>query len=113
VEGARARRIAAVYYSKALVAINEDLRDADTVSADSTLLSVLALAYHQPRSQPESPILHSTYPKQGPLDSLRLLNILRGPIGTVSVHAEALGRLVASRGGLHDLTLPGLASIMS
>jgi hypothetical protein len=112
-DGARARRIAAVYYSKALVAINEDLRDADTVCSDSTLLSVLALAYYQPRNYSERSVTHPARPKQGPMDSLRLLNIHRGPIGKVSVHAEALGRLVAMRGGLHDLTLPGLGSMMS
>jgi hypothetical protein len=112
-KGARARRIAAAYYSKALVAINEDLRDADTMCADSTLLSVLALAYYQPRNYSERSGAPPARPKQGPMDSLRLLNIHRGPIGKVSIHAKALSRLVALRGGLHDMNLPGLESMMS
>ena len=110
----RTRRRAAVYYSKAIQAVKQNMSKAEDACADDNLLAVLALAQHQPVEAFDISVPTSEYwPKQGPLDSLRLLNIYGGPVHDVPVHAEAFSRLIMLRGGLEEIRLPGLRAMIS
>lgn len=102
-------------HAETVTYVNQALSDHKIACSDSTILAVFALAYHSITIE-EKPPKGSTAifraPEQGPLKSLRLLNLYGGPIETVSMHREGLLKLIQLRGGIEKITLPGLAGLL-
>ena len=87
----------------------------ENACSEGTVLAVLALALHSPKVRMTESWFDvaGRRPKQGPLEYVRLINLYGGAIDTVTMHIEALSRLITFRGGLHALTMPGIAHISS
>ncbi|KIW34726.1 uncharacterized protein PV07_01484 [Cladophialophora immunda] len=99
-------------YSETITYVNTALSNYSTACNDSTLLAVFTLAYHSmtldSRPQPNRP----RSPAQGPLNSLRLLNLYGGPLEAASMHREGLLKMIELRGGIEKFTLPGLGGLL-
>lgn len=108
------KRLAQLYHSKTVSKINKNLQILDAACSDSNILAIFSLAYHQFIAEhPTEPTSDEKHPTQGPLTSLRLLNLYGGKIEPVAVHLEGFTRIVALRGGLEAVTLPGLSQAAS
>ncbi|EXJ62208.1 hypothetical protein A1O7_02641 [Cladophialophora yegresii CBS 114405] len=94
--------------------VNKALSDPSTACSDLTILTVFNLAYHYLAMSPEARPVYATRrrPEQGPLRSLRLLNLYGGPIEAASMHREGLFKMIELRGGLEKITIPGLAGLL-
>jgi hypothetical protein len=92
--------------------VNKALSSAATACTDTTLLTVFSLAYHGSTSSAVKARKPARAPQQGPLKSLRLLHLYGGPIEAVSMHREALLKMIEMRGGLRKMTLPGFAGLL-
>ncbi|KIY02124.1 uncharacterized protein Z520_02262 [Fonsecaea multimorphosa CBS 102226] len=110
--GRKAERQLIHAYSETITYVNRALTNHSTACSDSTLLAVFTLAYHSmtldSRPQPNRP----RGPTQGPLNSLRLLNLYGGPLEAASMHREGLLKIIELRGGIEKYTLPGLGGLL-
>jgi hypothetical protein len=98
--------------AEAIQIVNHRLRDHDTAIDDDTILAVLALSFHDPKLDEQKAPLGSIQfqkPSQGPLKSLRMLQLYGGPIKHASMHLRGLVKMIELRGGLSSLHMPGLA----
>lgn len=89
--------------------MHQKFQDNTTSCADENILSVYALAYHgvtRPQTSTE-------VPNQGPLKTLQLLHVYGGRLETVDVHLRGLAKMLALRGGVGKIGLPGLAQAIS
>jgi hypothetical protein len=100
--------------SKTIAIINANLDDDHRATSDSTILAVLALAYHDLRISERRVMVDKTNPGPavGPLRTLRMLNLF-GRIEHDPIHYEGLTKMIGLRGGLDQLTLPCLAASIS
>ena len=89
--------------------INQKIQQTSTACDDDNIIAVLALAFHGSVRIDDS----SNSPSQGPLKALQVLDIYGGALDTVPVHEEGLARMLAIRGGLANLAMPGLATQIS
>lgn len=108
-----ARRISMEYYSRLLQAINSVMSDVMTACSDSTLFTVLALSTHDPTNTWSGMTIPRHRPNQGPLKMLKQLHVHGGPIDTYTVHFDAFLRLLAMRGGISRISLPGFSWLLS
>ena len=103
-------------YSEIVKSVNNRLCFQDTACDDINIMAVLTLAFHSmtPDGKVEKPsAMEFPTPSQGPLKSLRHIQLYGGPICHAPVHREALVKMVETRGGLHHLAWPGLAQNVS
>ncbi|RVX74522.1 hypothetical protein B0A52_01648 [Exophiala mesophila] len=110
----------AVCQSESVQAINSRLSDPKpgVACGDLNIQSVFNLAFNSLRSQDSGSDSSSsqsqfTRPAQGPLGSLKMIDLYGGRIETMPVHCHGLNRMISVRGGLHKLELPGLGSQIS
>ncbi|OAP56105.1 hypothetical protein AYL99_09284 [Fonsecaea erecta] len=101
-------------YAETITYVNTALSDHATACSDSTLLAVFTLAYHSMTldSRPQPSHRSPRAPTQGPLASLRLLNLYGGPLGAASIHRDGLLKMIELRGGIEKFTLPGLGGLL-
>jgi hypothetical protein len=101
-------------HAETVTHVNKALSNPSTACSDLTILTVFNLAYHYLAVDAEARPAYTTRraPQQGPLRSLRLLNLYGGPIEAASMHREGLLRMIELRGGLETVTLPGLAGLL-
>ena len=109
----RRRRLATRYYLDAVTKININMQKVETACSSSNMLAVFLLAHHQLIDEAQPSAENRTRPRQGPLKSLRLLNLYGGPIESDPIHMRGLEQLIELNGGLRSLTLPGLLPQMS
>lgn len=111
---ARLKHVALTFHANAVNIIKDNMSQPSTACSDENILAVFALAQHQMignnHQLEHKPLQHG--PKQGPLRSLRLLDLYGGPIRSASMHQEGLARMLAVRGGIQELELPGLKQQM-
>jgi hypothetical protein len=90
--------------------INKAIQDPARAVSDAVILSVLCMA----TNRPDESVWHENVrsPFQPPLRSLQWLDIY-GSLSPNLVHVNGLRQLVALRGGLESIDLPGLASMIS
>lgn len=103
-------------YSEIVKSVNDRLCSPDTACDDINIMAVLALAFHSmtPDGKAEKwSAKEVPTPTQGPLKSLRHIQLYGGPICHAPVHREALVKMVETRGGLYSLAWPGLAQNVS
>ncbi|EED19460.1 conserved hypothetical protein [Talaromyces stipitatus ATCC 10500] len=94
--------------SDSISKINSAIQDPSKATSDAIILSVLCLANnHSPLEQHPKP-----YPFDPPLRKLQWLDAY-GYLSPNSVHQAGLAILIALRGGLDKLELPGLAAVIS
>lgn len=95
--------------TEAVHAINDKLLQQSTATDDESLRIVFSLTWHgQVKQEPHHPT-----PRQVPLGDLQALRLFMGTIACDPVHARGLDRMLALRGGLHTVKLPGLAFLIS
>ncbi|KIW70546.1 hypothetical protein, variant [Phialophora macrospora] len=101
-------------HAETVTHVNRALSNPSTACNDVTILTVFTLAYHYLTMDAEVRPAYVTRraPQQGPLRSLRLLNLYGGPIEAVSMHREGLFKMIELRGGLDKIILPGLAGLL-
>jgi hypothetical protein len=97
-------------YHKAVQHANVCLADKQSQCSDFTILLVMFLAHHG-KAHPRDDLAQKA--TQGPLKSLQLLDLYGGLIDPEPTHEKGLRRMIELRGGLHTLTLPGLARMLS
>lgn len=103
----RLRGLVSELHSQVVRTINSSMLDEKAACSDDTILAVCNLACHNFISS--SVVLDTrARPEQGPLESLRLLDLYGGPIESVEVHLDGMLKMVELRGGLKALGLPGL-----
>lgn len=109
----------AICQSESVQSINSRLSDPDpnVACGDLNIQSVFNLAFNYLGEQDSSSNYSSQSqfdrPAQGPLGSLRMIDLYGGRIETMPVHCHGLNRMISVRGGLHKLELPGLGSQIS
>ena len=92
-------------YTETIRGVHHKFADTSMSCEDENILAVYALSYHgELRLHP--PV---TAPSQGPLTTLQLLHLYGGRLHTVNVHLQGLAKMLALRGGLSKIKLPGLA----
>jgi len=85
------------------------LHDRARASSDGAIFAVLTLAYN---AQLQSGPLNTDPHPRRPLQDLQWLAVYSSlPINLL--HVQGLGTIIDMRGGLHQLTLPGLAPLLS
>ena len=89
--------------------INDKIRNTSTACDDDNIIAVLALAFHGSVRIDDSP----SSPSQGPLKALQVLDIYGGALDTVPMHEDGLAKMLAIRGSLANLAMPGLAPQIS
>lgn len=94
---------------EAVKGINQSIQRDPIACSDDTMLAVLALAV----SGPAANIEPRRSPSQGPLKALQALDVYGGALETVAPHAAGVMKMVAMRGGLKNLKLPGLPQQLS
>jgi hypothetical protein len=94
---------------EAVKGINQSIQCDPTACNDENMLAVLALAV----SGPAANIEPRRSPSQGPLKALQALDVYGGALETVALHAAGVMKMVAIRGGLKNLKLPGLPQQLS
>lgn len=113
VSSAKIRHVALTFHSKAVKIIKDNMSEPSAACSDENILAVFALAQNQLNTTPtprRKTLGHA--PKQGPLRSLRLLDLYGGPIRAAKMHQEGLSRMVELRGGVQNLALAGLKQQM-
>lgn len=95
--------------TEAVHAINDKLSQHSTAVDDESLRIVFSLTWHGPVKQ--EPVRRT--PRQVPLADLQSLRLFLGVIACDPVHARGLDRMLALRGGLHTVEMPGLAHLIS
>lgn len=103
-------------YSEIVKSVNNRLCYQDTACDDINIMAVLTLAFHSmtpDREAEKSSAKEVPTPSQGPLKSLRHIQLYGGPICHAPLHREALVKMVETRGGLENLVWPGLAQNVS
>jgi hypothetical protein len=111
-EDQRRRQAVISVHSKAVRTVNENLRLKDKATSDTTILAVLALSYADMSGKGVISTVE-TIPgiTQGPLKMLRRLDIGPPPKNVV-VHFDGLCQMIELRGGIHEVSLPGLAQLI-
>lgn len=90
--------------------LNQAIQDPTRATSDAVIMSVLCLAANKSN---ESVWYNETEsPFQVPLRSLQWLDVY-GSLSSHPLHARGLAQLVAMRGGLQNIKLPGLAATIS
>lgn len=95
--------------TEAVHAINKRLSEQATGIDDESLRIVFSLTWHGPAKQ--QPALQT--PRQAPMSDLQSLRLFLGIIACDMVHFRGLERMVAVRGGLDTIKMPGLAHLIS
>jgi len=95
--------------TEALHAINDKLTQSATACDDESLRIVFSLTWHGAVKQD---MLHFV-PRQAPMGHLQSLRFFMGIINCDPVHAQGLDNMIALRGGLDKLEMPGLAFLIS
>jgi hypothetical protein len=96
-------------HSEVLHGIHMRFDDPQESCSDINIFSVQILAFHgNMRTDAAGPM-----PSQGPLGSLKGLNIYAARLDSVAIHFEGLRRMIEMRGGLANISLPGLASTIT
>jgi len=90
--------------------LNEVTSDPSRAVTDAVILSVLCMAANSHQGVALTPPAQS--PFYPPLRSLQWLDVY-GALSANPVHVQGLARLIELRGGLGNVTLPGLAAIIS
>jgi hypothetical protein len=101
----------AVCEANVISRMNGILQDPLQAASDAVILTVLCLAtnlYNGPSTDEET----SSSPFYAPLRSLQWLDIY-GRLSPHPVHQAGLLQLIALRGGLEKIELPGLAAVIS
>ena len=96
-------------HSEVLHGIHRRFDDPLESCSDINIFSVQILAFHSAMRTDVA----GSMPSQGPLDSLRGLNIYAARLDSVAIHFEGLRRMIEIRGGLANILLPGLASTIT
>ena len=94
---------------EAVKGINQSIQCDPAACNDDNMLAVLALAV----SGPAANIEPRKSPSQGPLKALQALDVYGGALETVALHAAGVMKMVAMRGGMKNLKLPGLPQQLS
>jgi hypothetical protein len=90
--------------------LNIAIQDPVEACKDINIFAVAALAKNETAQRVEEIPLET--PKQGPLKSLQLLNVLA--LSKVDpIHYEGLSNLIELKGGLEKIEIPGLAALIS
>lgn len=109
----RAQRQIVQCHSETVSYVNTQLADPATACNDDNIHAVLALANHYLPEDTSPARVGVQGPAQGPLNSLRLLNLYGGPIQPVSMHWQGLLHMIKLRGGIEKIKLSGLAGQIS
>lgn len=113
VSSAKIRHVALTFHQKAVKIIKDNMSQPSTACNDENILAVFALSQHQISTNHAAAYkTPRNAPKQGPLRSLRLLDLYGGPIRAAKMHQEGLSRMVELRGGVQNLELAGLKEQM-
>lgn len=95
--------------TEAVHAINHKLAQAATAIDDDSIRIVFSLMWHgaiQDGPPPRSP-------RQAPMADLQALRLFMGAISPDPIHAQGLDNMLAMRGGLKSVEMPGLAFLVS
>ncbi|KAJ9663807.1 hypothetical protein H2198_000567 [Neophaeococcomyces mojaviensis] len=95
--------------TEALHAINDKLTQSATACDDESLRIVFSLTWHGAIKQN----MPQFVPRQAPMGNLQSLRLFMGVISCDPVHAQGLDNMIALRGGLDNLEMPGLAFLIS
>ncbi|ETI28584.1 hypothetical protein G647_01034 [Cladophialophora carrionii CBS 160.54] len=98
-------------YAEVVREVNRRFNDPAERCSDETIFAVQALAFHGDATTDEADTPRS--PSQGPMNSMQGLDIYAGRLNPVSMHVNGLARMLALRGGIADIELPGLAAMLS
>jgi hypothetical protein len=90
--------------------INRAIQDPSQATSDAVILSVVCLANNRYEERTSQYTDHS--PFHAPLRSLQWIDIY-GSLFPNPVHEAGLVQLIALRGGLEEIQLPGLAAVIS
>lgn len=85
------------------------MKDPIEACKDVNIFAIVVLAKTEMSHRVEIPL---KTPKQGPLRSLQLLNVLA--LSEIDpIHFEGLSKLIELKGGLEKIKIPGLAALIS
>ena len=95
--------------TEAVHAINDKLQNSATACDDESIRIVFSLTWHGAIKDDAAP----KSPRQAPMADLQALRLFMGIIGCDPIHARGLDKMLALRGGLDDITMPGLSFLVS
>lgn len=105
-----AQNMLKILEANAISNVNNAIQDPDRATSDATILSVVCLANNK---LDDSIWQRSVFsPFQAPLRRLQWLDIY-GRLLPNPVHQAGLAQIIAVKGGLKKIQLPGLASVIS
>ena len=89
--------------------VNNAVQDPARAASDAVLLSVLCMAHNTAYNTQRQ---HPSTPFTAPLQHLQWLDVF-GSLPPNLVHVQGLIQMVLLRGGVQNIELPGLPSILS
>lgn len=95
--------------TEAVHAINDKLTQPSTAIDDESIRIVFSLMWHGAISDGPPP----RSPRQAPMADLQALRLFMGVIAPDPIHAQGLDNMLALRGGLDKVQMPGLAFLVS
>lgn len=95
--------------TEAVHAINHKLTQEVTAIDDESIRIVFSLMWHGAISDGPPP----RSPRQAPMADLQALRLFMGVIAPDPIHAQGLDNMLALRGGLDKIQMPGLAFLVS
>lgn len=95
--------------TEAVHAINEKLLQSLTACDDESIRIVFSLTWHGAIKEEPPPMS----PTQAPMADLQSLRLFLGMIACDPIHARGLDNMLALRGGLDNVEMPGLAFLVS
>lgn len=95
-------------HSKAIKLLGQEMADHQTALQESNIWAIVALAYCSEKAS----IRRGKLPQQSALKELQSLHIY-GRQTIIRAHLQALGQIVHMLGGLHKLSSPEMAGVMS
>ena len=109
---ARETQAILVCHAETVKLVNQRLDNPDTACDDINILAVMTLAINDITSLADldsEPEHRAQQPNQGPLRSLRHLNLYGSILKFVPLHRQGMAMMVEKRGGIQNITFPGLA----
>lgn len=103
-------RVMKTVESEAIRLVNQAIQDPAEAISDAILLSVLCLAHNKTSSSP--PKRAFKIPFTAPLQHLQWIEV-SASVPTNVIHARGLMQIIRMRGGLENIDLPGLASVVT
>ncbi|KAH0840887.1 hypothetical protein FOPE_06204 [Fonsecaea pedrosoi] len=98
-------------YSLVVREVNRRFNNVSSRCSDESILAVQALAFHGDKAADDSE--QPRVPAQGPMNAMQGLDIYAGRLDPVNMHVHGLAKMLAMRGGIDDMEIPGLAAMLS